>query len=137
MPGPDFQHGKSTVITVATKDISAWTNNSELGRGAAGHNVTAYGADDEAWNGGIRNGKFTCSGIYDKTATTGTAAVLDPLVGTTVAVVRKAEGTGTGKPQQTFNGLLVSYVETSPVADMVTWSAEFTVSGGVVKTTQA
>lgn len=132
----DYQHGKATGITVATKDISPWTNNSEFNRGAAGHQVTAYGADDEAWSGGIRNGKFTCSGIYDRTATTGTHVVLDPLVGTVVTILRKPEGTGTGKPLQTFSGLLVSYVETSPVGDMVTWSAEFTVSGAVVGTTQ-
>lgn len=132
-----WQHGKDTDLSVDGKVISAWTNNSELTRGAAGHNVTAYGTDDEAWSGGVRNGKFTCSGIYDNTVTTGPHDVLDPKVGTVVPVIRRGEGVGTGKPEQAFSGLLVSYVETNPVADMVTWSAEFTVSGGVIETTQA
>lgn len=132
----DFAHGKDTEVTVDGDPITPWTNNSEFTRGATGHNVTMYGADDEAWAGGLRNGKFTCSGLYDKTATTGTA-ILDPLVGTVVPVIRKPLGTGTGKPQQTFQALLVSYVETSPVADMVSWSAEFTVSGAVATTSQS
>lgn len=131
-----WQHGKDTYVSVGGSDISAWTNNSELTRGAAGHNVTAYGADDEAWSGGLRNGKFTCSGIYDNTVTTGPHDVLDPAVGTVVEIIRRGEGTGAGKPEQTFDGLLVSYVETNPVADMVTWSAEFTVSDGVVEAAQ-
>lgn len=131
-----FQHGKDTEITVDGDAISAWTNTSELDRGADSHNVTCYGAEDEAHEGGIRKGKFTCGGIYENTASTGPGSVLDPLVGTKVPVVRKTEGTGTGKPSQAFDGVLVSYVETNPVADMVTWSAEFTVSGPVTKTTQ-
>jgi hypothetical protein len=131
-----FQHGKDTYISVGGDDISSWTNTSELSRGAQSHDLTMYGADDEVHGGGLRNGKFTCGGRYDKTAVTGTSAVLDPLVGTVVEIVRRVEGTGTGRPEQTFDGLLVSYVETSPVADYVAWSAEFTVSGGVTPSTQ-
>lgn len=132
-----WQHGKETAVTVAGDPITSWTNNSEMTRGAADHNVTPYGVDDEEHDGGLRNGKFTCSGIYDNTATTGPGSVLDPLVGTVVELTRAGEGTGTGKPLQTFDGLCTSYVETNPVADMVTWAAEFTVSGPVVKTVQA
>lgn len=131
----EWAHGKETNITVASHNISPFTNQSEMTRGAAGHNVTAYGKSDEAWSGGIRSGKFTCSGLYDKTETTGTA-VLDPLVGQVVPIVRRPAGVGDGLPMQSFNGLMVSYVETAPVSDIVTWSAEFTVSGGVVRTVQ-
>lgn len=129
-------HGKKTIITVATKDISPYCKTSSIERGAAVHNTTGYGADDEVNEGGIRKGKFTCGGTYDNTASVGPSNALDPLVGTVCAVVRKVEGTGTGKPQQTFSAVLDTYTETNPHDDMVSWSASFTLSGPVTKTTQ-
>lgn len=132
-----WQHSKDTELSVAGDDISGWTNTSEMTRGAGTSNVTHYGSDDEEHAGTLRNGQFTCGGTYDNAAATGPGAVLDPLVGQTVEIVRKAEGTGTGRPQQTFDAVLEQYVETAPVADYVTWSAQFKVSGPVVKTNQA
>lgn len=132
-----FVHGKDTEIEVATKDLSPYTNTSEFTRGADSHDVTTYGKDDHVHKGGLRTGGFTMGGIYDSTASTGPAAALEPLIGTTVAIERRPEGSGTGKPQQAFSAVLTSYVETSPVADMVSWSAEFTVSDAVVTTTLA
>lgn len=126
------QHGKATVLTVNAKDISLFCKSSSLERGASVHNTTGYGVDDEANAGGLRNGKFTVSGIYDNTALTGPRIVLNPLVGTLVPIIRKIEGTATGKPIDTFSAVLEKYVETSPHDDMVTWSADFTVSGAVV-----
>lgn len=127
-------HGKKTVLTVAAKDISPYCKTSTLERGSAVHNTTGYGVDDEINAGGLRSAKFTVSGVYDNTALVGPRIVLNPLVGTVVAVVRKLEGTGAGLPIDTFSAVLEKYVETSPHDDMVTWSADFTVSGAVVAT---
>lgn len=132
-----FVHGKDTEISVAAKNLSTYTNTSEFTRGADSHDVTTYGKDDHVHSGGLRTGGFTMGGTYDNTAVNGPAAALEPLIGTVAEIIRKPEGTGTGKPQQTFDALLTSYVETSPVADMVSWSAEFTVSDAVVTTAQA
>lgn len=132
-----FQHGKDTYLSVGGDVITAWTNTSELTRGAQSHDLTMYGNNSEVHGGGLINGKFTCGGRYDNAAGTGPHSVLNPLIGTVVEIIRRPEGTGTGKPEQTFDGLLVSYVETNPVADYVAWSAEFTVSGDVAETTQA
>lgn len=130
-------HGKVTVLTVATKDISPYCKTSTLERGAGVHNTTGYGVDDELNAGGLRNGKFTVSGVYDNTVSVGPRNALNSLVGTVCAIIRKVEGTGTGRPLDTFSAVLEKYVETSPHDDMVTWSADFTVSGPVVATTQA
>lgn len=130
-------HGKVTVLTVATKDISPYCKTSTLERGAAVHNTTGYGVDDEMNAGGLRNGKFTVSGVYDNTVSVGPRNALNALVGTVCAITRKTEGTGTGKPLDTFNAVLEKYVETNPHDDMITWSADFTVSGAVVASTQA
>ncbi len=129
-------HGKKTVITIATKDISPFTKNSQVERGASTHNVTGYGVDDELYAGGLRNNKVTCSGIYDNTVLVGPSIVLKGAVGTTLAVVRKVEGTGTGLPQSAFNAVLEKFVETSPHDDMVSWSADFQITGPITETTQ-
>lgn len=130
-------HGKLTQLTVATKDISPYTKTSTLDRSAQTHNVTGYGVDDELHSGGLRSAKFTCSGIYDNTVSVGPRNALNGVLGTVVVVTRKPEGTGTGRPLDTFNAVLDKYVETNPHDDMVTWSAEFTVSGPVAATAQA
>jgi hypothetical protein len=132
-----FVHGKDTEITVAAGDLSQYTNTSQFTRGADSHDVTTYGKDDHVFAGGLRTGGFTMGGTYDNTAASGPSAKLVPLIGTVVEIIRKPEGTGTGKPQQTFDAVLTQFQETSPVADMVSWSAEFTVSDAVVTTSQA
>lgn len=131
-----FVHGKDTFISLDGKDLSPFTNTSELTRQADSHDVTTYGKDDHVVAGGLRKGSASMGGIYDNTATTGPRAVINPLVGTVVPLVRQPEGVGTGKPTDTVNVLVEEYVETNPVADMVTWSVKLTLSDAVASTTQ-
>ena len=132
-----FIHGKGTKISVDADDLSAYSNTSEFERGADEHDVTTYGKNDHVVQGGLKTGKFTMGGVYDSTAAVTPKVILPPLIGTVVEVIRQPEGLGTGKPTQTFDAHLTKYVETAPVADMITWTAEFTVSDGVATTTQA
>lgn len=134
-----FQHGKATVVTVDSNDLSEYTNTSEFSPSTDSHDVTTYGKDGHVFEGGLTSGTFTMSGIYDTTASTGPRAVLQPLKGPNakVTVTRQPEGAGTGMPQDSFSGLLTAYSETNPVADMVAWSAEFQISGTVDSTAQA
>lgn len=129
-------HGKKTVLTIGAGDISLFTKNSSLEKSAKTHDVTGYGVDDELYSGGLRSHKFTCSGVYDNTVSTGPRNVLNGQVGNQLAIVRKIEGTGTGKPSDAFNAILEKYVETAPHDDMVTWSADFQVTGPVTSTVQ-
>jgi hypothetical protein len=132
-----FIHGKGTKVSVDGDDLSAYTNTSEFERGSDEHDVTTYGKDDHVVQGGLKTGKFTMGGVYDNTAAVTPKVILPPLIGTVVEVIRQVEGLGTGKPTQTFDVLVVKYVETAPVADMVTWTAEMTVSDAVATTAQA
>lgn len=129
-------HGKLTKITIATKDISPYTKNSQLERAASTHNTTGYAptGDAETYAGGLKNAKFTCSGVYDNTVSVGPRLVLVGQEGTSMAIVRNVEGTGTGKPNEAFNAILEKYVETNPHDDMVTWSADFQVTGAITTT---
>lgn len=131
-----FVHGKNTVITLAASDLSAYTNSSEFEREADEHDVTCYGKSDHVFAGGLGKGAFKMSGVYDDGAT-GPRDVIEPLIGTVATLIRKPEGTGTGKPQDSVGVLVKKYVETSPVADMVAWSMEGTLSDAVTSTNQA
>jgi len=131
-----FVHGKRTFISLNAVDLSPFTNTSNFERNADKHDVTCYGADDHAFSGGLGNGAAGMSGIYDNTAA-GPRDTIEPLVGTIVTLIRRPEGTGSGLPQDTLSVLVEKYVETSPVADMVTWSCDLQPSGAIVSTNQA
>jgi hypothetical protein len=132
-----FVHSKDTVVKVATKDLSTYTDTSELPRTADSHDVTTYGNDSHRKAGGLLDGSFTMSGTYDNTALNGPRAVLEPLLGTVVAIIRQTEGTGAGLPQDSFNALLTGFTETNAVSDMVKWAATFEIDGDVDTTAQA
>lgn len=132
------QHSKDTVVTVDGDDLSAYTNSSEFTHEGDEHDTTTYGSDGHTYSKGLTNGVFTMGGFYDSTASTGPRAVLQPLVaGAAVTVVRRPEGTGSSLPQDSFSGMLTSYVESAPVADYITWSARFRISGDVNSTAQS
>jgi len=122
-------HGKGTVIILNGSDLSIYCNTSSITRSADSHDVTGYGSDDHVYQGGLKDGTASIGGIYDNTASLGPKAVVEPLVGSTVTLIRRPDGTGAGKPQTSVSVLVLNYVETSPVADMVTWTAELQKSG--------
>jgi len=122
-------HGKNTVIILNGADLSTYCNTSGITRSSDSHDVTGYGVDDHAYQGGLKDGTSSIGGIYDNTASVGPKAVIEPLVGSNVPYIRRPDGTGAGKPQTQVTVLVLNYVETAPVADMVTWTAELQLSG--------
>lgn len=131
-----FVHGRNTFVSVDGDDLSVYTTQSDFERNSDEHDTTTYTKNAHCYSGGLLGGTFTMSGIYDNTAA-GPRDVLEPLIGTVVTVIRRPEGTGSGLPQDSFGGLLKKYNESSPVADMVKWSADFTVSDDVTSTNQS
>lgn len=131
-----FVHGKGSKVTIGGDDLSAFANNVEFSRGADTHDVTTFGKNSKVFAGGLKEGTCTVEGVYDNTADTGPGAVLRPLLGTEAVLIWQPEGTGTGKPTFTVDAVVSSYVETAPVADMVTWSCELQLSDDVAETAQ-
>jgi hypothetical protein len=129
-------HGKDTVLIIGGVDISAYCTKSEFSRTADEHEQTGYGKQSHVVRGGLKGGSLTFEGWYDTTAGTGPRAVLRPLLGTVTTYDRRPEGTGTGRPKDTGAMHLKKYVETNPVADIVTWSAEGTLSDDVTPSVQ-
>lgn len=132
-----FKHGKDTVIKLNAKDLSAFTNTSELNQSADSHDVTTYGKTAHVYAGGLTDAKASLSGIYDSTAVSGPRAAIQPLIGTVVTLIRQPEGAGTGKPQDSVSVLVTGYVETNPVADMIKWSCDLQCSDAINSAAQA
>lgn len=131
-----FSHGKNAVFKIGTNDISVYTNSVDFDQTADTHDTTCFGQTGHTYQGGLTDGKVQLKGLYDNTASTGPRAAIEGLLATTVAFTYEPEGTGTGKPQTTGNAVVNSYKESAPVADMVTWEAELTISGAVTSAAQ-
>lgn len=129
-------HGKLTVLKVSTNDISPSTKTSNFSGSADVHDTSGYGITNRTKVGGVADGTFTASGSYDVQATLGTPALLEGKEGTTFALTRQVAGAGSGKPQEVFSAVLAKFDVSSPFDDMVSWSAEWSVSGVVNRTVQ-
>jgi hypothetical protein len=131
-----FVHGKGTATTIGDDDLSPYSNNVAFNRSADNHDVTTFGKNSKVYAAGLKDGTGTISGIYDNTALVSPGVVLRPLVGApAVELVYMPEGLGSGKPSATVDVLVTAYEETSPVADMVTWSATLQFSDDIADAT--
>lgn len=130
-----FVHGKNTFVSLDSNDLSEFTNNTENTDEFDSHDVTTYGKNRHVFVGGLGNGTITISGIYDSTGG-GPRDVIKPLLGTVVEFIVRPEGTGEDLPEDTVDVLVMSYQETSPVADMVTWQAQLQMSDTLSTTDQ-
>lgn len=130
-----YVHGKNTQITVAGSVVKAKT--SAFNRARDSHDTSGYGDDGHTFGGGLTNGTFTMSGVYDNTVTTGNIAVLEAAWEDTdndegaLEIVRYPEGNTSGKPKQTFTAVMTGLDQSDPVDDMVQWTANFQISGSV------
>lgn len=124
----DFVHGKDTVVMLGGDDLSPFTDTSSMNRGADVHDITTYGKEAHVFKGGLKNGTASIGGIYDKTAVTGPAAIIEPLIGTTVELIHQPAGTGASLPQAVVDVVVGAYNTSHPAADMVKWSLELTFS---------
>lgn len=132
-----FVHGKGTVVQVDANDISAFSNSVTFTRTADSHDVTTFGKSSKVYVGGLKDGTASIEGIYDNTSSTGPSAYFRPKIGTIVSLVYRPEGTGSAKPEAQVDALVTSYEETSPVADMVTWTVELQLSDDIDDTAQS
>jgi hypothetical protein len=102
------------------------------------HDVTCFGATGHAFAVGLMNGTIGLAGFWDKTASVGSATVLDSLLGlkgSTVGFEWGPEGNSNGNVKYSGEAVLVNFDVSEPVADMVSFSATLQISGAVAKGT--
>jgi hypothetical protein len=133
-----FRHGRFAEITVAGNDLSAFCDSADINIDIDTAETTTFGASWKRHIPGLAGAQLDGGGNYDPTATTGPAAVLTGLIGDDpFAVVLHPGGDVTGQIQHSFNAILTSYKESSPVGDKVTFTFSLLVDGAVTTTNVA
>jgi hypothetical protein len=131
-------HGRTFYWSLDGDDLSAYGDATDPERTADSHETTTYHPTrkGKTYVGGNLDGTCTVGGVYHSGAS-GPAAIIEPLLGTTVEYVYRPEGTGTGKPEKTVDVVVTKYTESFPVGDVIRWSADLQFTGDLVKTAQS
>jgi hypothetical protein len=131
-----FRHGRFAEITVNSVALSTFCDEAELSLENDTAETTTFTKSWKTHIPGLNGGSLSLSGSYDPTASTGPAAVLEALIGAAAfPVVAEMGGNASGQRRHSFNALLTSYSESSPVGDKVIFSAELLADGAVTPTT--
>lgn len=128
--------GADAVFMLNAIDISDFIDTVTITESHDPLDVTTFGNDGHRKRGGLSDGSIDIGGVYDTTAN-GPHDVIKPLLGTVVAFAWRPEGTGATKPATTGNVLVQNYVESSPVAEIVRWTATLEIDGNVTDANQA
>lgn len=133
-----FRHGSRASILVNSVDISTFCTSLDLNIDQDSAETTTFGSTWKSYIAGVSGGKLSIVGDYDGTVTTGpgSALLLAQATAVPVAVVHKPGGTLTGQRTNSFNALITSYGETSPVGGVITFKAELLASGAIASITQ-
>lgn len=132
-------HGKLTVVMLNGVDYSEFSNSTDFSDSTDTHDNTTYGKNRKTYHAGLGDGTVSVGGFYDTTAVSGPRALFKPLkaAGNAVEFIYRPEGTGVGKAQSRVDVIIASFEESSPVGDMVTWTAELQMTGDLDETAQA
>lgn len=124
------------VIKIGANDISQYVKTHDYSRTAGTSAITGYGKASQVYGGTLKDGTWTCGGVYDNTASTGPKPVVEPQIGNTVVLTYRPEGTGAGKPQSVVNIVVTGYTESGAVEDYIQWSMTAQMSDDVNTTAQ-
>lgn len=132
-------HGKDSVITVATQNITPYVKTVDFNRSQDANDTTTKGAEGKTYRPGLTDGEIRLTGLWDDTATTGSYTVLQALMDseTTTTFEWGPEGSTSGMIKYSGSCCLTQYDESSPVDDMVAFTATLKISGTVTVGTYA
>lgn len=132
-----FVHGKGSVFTIASKELTSYLDSVELNISGDTAESTTLGATAKSYLAGVPDSTISISGKYDSTATTGPDAVLQGLVGSDTASAFEygPEGGDTGDVKYSGDCFMTGYKVTSPVGDVVAFTADFQCTGAITKGT--
>ena len=133
-----FVHGKNSVFKLdnasgSLTDISAFVNNVDFPETADVAESSVLGSSNKTYLVGLRDASISITGIFDATVD----AILGAVVGQTATLSYEysPEGTASGKVKYTGEAILTNYALSSPVGDVVAYSADLQCSGAVTRGT--
>ncbi len=133
-----FVHGKDSVFKLdnsggSLTDISAYVNNVDFPETADVAESSVLGSSSKQYLVGLKDSTLGLTGFFDATADAIFGAVLGQSA--TLSFEYSPEGTGSGKVKYTGECILTNYALSSPVGDVVAYSADLQVSGAVTRGT--
>lgn len=133
-----FVHGKDSVFKLdnsggALTDISTYVNSVDFPETVDVAETTTLGDGSKSYIVGLKDATLSISGLWDSTLD----GILGAVVGqsATLSFEYSPEGTTGGNVKYTGECILTSYSQSSPVGDVVGFSADMQVSGDVTRAT--
>lgn len=137
-----FYHGKGLAFKIdnsggTLQALTAYVDSVELDDSVDMGETTTAGAEDKTFVSGVAEHDLSISGKWDDTATTGPDAILFSLVGLEVSSTFEfgPAGSAVGKVKYTGECFLTGYKRSAPIGGVVTYTADFKVTGAVTRTT--
>jgi predicted secreted protein len=135
---PTFVHGKNAQFTLGATNLSSTLNEISLPREIETAETTAFGTQDKTYITGLSDSTVSLSGMFDATVDGAINTIITNLKSGSIASASFSygpSGSAGGAPRFTGNALVTSYEISSPVGDVVTYSLELQVTGGVTGST--
>jgi hypothetical protein len=133
-------HGKGLVFKVddsasTLQPLTAYVDSVDLDSSVEMGETTTAGVEDKTFVSGQAEHDLSISGKWDDTASTGPDAVLAGIIGkeTTSTFEFGPSGSGAGKVKYSGECFLTGYKRSAPTGGVVTFTADFKVSGAVTK----
>lgn len=124
-----FVHGKNTYLNYGTVNLSPYLNNVDFPRGAATVDTTVFGINATQFLSGVVDTTISASGLFDQAV----QSALASYVGSTAQpFIYGPAGSATTMPKVSGNALLTNYQVTGGVAEAVSLSLSWQVSGTVI-----
>lgn len=139
-----FRHGKNAVLKLDNSagtlvDLSAYLDEISMPRSVeTGETTTFNGTSAKTYITGLSDATISLGGKFDSTADAHFTGILTALLAGTIDSVSfeyGKEGSTAGRVKYSGEALLTSYEISSPVADVVTFSAELQVTGAITRGT--
>jgi predicted secreted protein len=140
---PTFKHGKNAYfaldgVAASLVNISNTLNEISMPREIETAETTAFGTGDKTYITGLADATISLSGMFDATVDTQIAGNITNLKSGSVSSLSfeyGPAGSAGSSPKFTGEALITSYEISSPVGDVITYSLELQVTGGVTGTT--
>jgi hypothetical protein len=133
---PTFRHGKNASFKVDNSggtltNISDTLNSVTFPREIETLETTSFGSSTRSYVVGFSDATISIEGSFDATVDAHLAAILGQEA--SVSFEYGPEGTTAGQVKYTGEALMTSYETAAGVGDIVTYSAEFQVTGAVTR----
>ncbi len=131
---PTFVHGKNAQFELEGTNLSNTLNEITMPREIETAETTTFGDQDKTYITALSDATVSLSGMFDATTDSAISTVISNLKSGSIASASFTygpSGSASSKPKFTGEALVTSYEIASPVGDVVTYSLELQVTGGV------